>query len=291
MPVNAQHRSVRRRRRRLPLRVSVRALAIFVLVVGAWLGRVEIRARARLRAIEFVRKVGGRIEFDDQRGNGVAIPEARSWVPGWLRCGLGDHYFHKVVDINLWRCEKVDECLAAVDGLDELQGLWMHTTDVSDAGLAHVRGLTGLRGLTLGFGTRETDAGLANLAGLTNLRNLNLRLSNITDAGMVHLAGLIRLEALHLGDTAVGDAGLVYLRRLTELRELELYDTRVGNTGLARLSGLTRLRSLNLDRSYGLRIRAAPGSTTLVCPTLPRSSSCGGSISPGLESVVRGSGT
>jgi hypothetical protein len=44
---------------------------------------------------------------------------------------------------------------------------------VTDAGLAHLRGLTNLRMLVL-IGTKLTDAGLEHLKGLTNLEGLVL---------------------------------------------------------------------------------------------------------------------
>jgi hypothetical protein len=71
-----------RRWRRFAPRMSLRVLAVLILIVGVWLARVEHRARIRLQATEAVRGIGERITFDDQGPNGVAIPSARSWVPG-----------------------------------------------------------------------------------------------------------------------------------------------------------------------------------------------------------------
>lgn len=56
-------------------------------------------------------------------------------------------------------------------------------TNVSDAGLVHLRGLTQLTSLSIS-GTKVTDAGLVYLSGLTNLTTLNLSATKVTDAGL-----------------------------------------------------------------------------------------------------------
>ena len=88
-------------------------------------------------------------------------------------------------------------------------------SNVSDAGLAHLKGLTNLS-LILG-GTQVTDAGLAHLKGLTKLKLLQLSGTQVTDAGLAHLKGLTKLRHLTLGGTQVTDAGLVHLKGLTNL--------------------------------------------------------------------------
>ena len=70
--------------------------------------------------------------------------------------------------------------------------------------------------------TRVTDAGLAHLEGLTRLEWLTLDLTQVTGAGMEHLQGLTKLETLLLSNTQVTDAGLKYLDGLTALKWLEL---------------------------------------------------------------------
>ena len=56
-------------------------------------------------------------------------------------------------------------------------------SDGTDAGVAHLKGLTQLQLLELG-NTKVTDAGLANLKGLTQLQSLDLHGTQITDAGL-----------------------------------------------------------------------------------------------------------
>jgi hypothetical protein len=61
--------------------------------------------------------------------------------------------------------------------------------------------------------TQVTDAGLAYLQGLTQLQELGLWSTQVSDAGLVHLWGLTKLNSLYLGDTAVSDAGVAELQK------------------------------------------------------------------------------
>ena len=56
----------------------------------------------------------------------------------------------------------------------------------TDAGLVHLKGLTKLEGLRLGF-AQVTDAGLTHLKGLTNLVVINLEDTKVTDEGVAEL--------------------------------------------------------------------------------------------------------
>ena len=89
----------------------------------------------------------------------------------WL-CGLfGDDKFQNIIEISFFG------------------------SDVSDADLACLEGLTNLHMLVL-EGTHVTDAGLANFKGLTSLRTLNLNYTLVSDAGLAHLKGLTNLQVL-----------------------------------------------------------------------------------------------
>jgi hypothetical protein len=81
---------------------------------------------------------------------------------------------------------------------------------VTDAGLVHLKGMTGLKWLIL-CGAKATDAGLVHIRGLTGLRELNLTDTQVTDAGLVHLKGLTVLCELKLGGTKVTNAGVAKL--------------------------------------------------------------------------------
>jgi Leucine-rich repeat (LRR) protein len=62
----------------------------------------------------------------------------------------------------------------------------MSHTQISDAGLEHLKDLTGLQRLWLSS-TRITGAGLAYLDGLTGLQRLDLIDTHVTDTGVQQL--------------------------------------------------------------------------------------------------------
>ena len=61
--------------------------------------------------------------------------------------------------------------------------------------------------------TQVTDAGLAHLKGMTKLQTLDLADAQVTDAGLKHLHGLAQLKVLYLGGTNVTEAGVQELQK------------------------------------------------------------------------------
>jgi hypothetical protein len=82
---------------------------------------------------------------------------------------------------------------------------------ITDAGLVHLQGLSQLEVLWL-YNTNITDAGLVHLQGLSQLQRLMLGNTKVTDAGLVHLQGLSQLQRLMLGNTRVTHQGVKRLR-------------------------------------------------------------------------------
>jgi len=68
--------------------------------------------------------------------------------------------------------------------------------------------------------TQVTDADLVHLKGLTGLQVLILIKTQVTDAGLVHLEDLTRLERLYFGNTQVTRAGYAALK--AELPKLDV---------------------------------------------------------------------
>lgn len=163
-----------------------------------------------------------------------------------------------------------DRSIAALKGWPQLEGLSAEGTAVTDAGLADLVGLPGLRQFVAGGektrvtadGVRRlaertqlrslslvldalTDDDLRPLAALTELRDLGLVCKNLTEKGLAHLEGLTRLERLYYpGDRT--DAGLSHLTRMTRLRDLRLFGDGVTDAGMASVGKLTGLRTLSL---------------------------------------------
>jgi Leucine-rich repeat (LRR) protein len=107
-------------------------------------------------------------------------------------------------------------------------------TEVKDAELEHLKGLSKLRRLTLND-TPITDAGLDHIKDLTSLQKLYLVDTKITDAGLERLKGLTNLQILSLAGTQVSDAGLEHLKGMSGLKEVFLYGTKVGDDGAKQL--------------------------------------------------------
>ena len=66
---------------------------------------------------------------------------------------------------------------------------------------------------TFGYITQLTDAGLAHLKGLTNLQTLDLKGTQVSDAGLTHLKLLTNLQTLWLLGTQVSVAGVQELQK------------------------------------------------------------------------------
>ena len=69
-------------------------------------------------------------------------------------------------------------------GLENLEDLDLYRTNITDAGLEHVKVLKNLRYLNLHWQKKVTDAGLEYLKGLESLQHLDLRGTNVTDEGV-----------------------------------------------------------------------------------------------------------
>jgi hypothetical protein len=164
-----------------------------------------------------------------------------------------------------------DEDLKDVSKLADLQVLDLSYSEITNAGLQHLRGLKHLHTLDL-RNTRIDDAGLQVLQHLKNLKRLYLTNCPVTDKGLVHLHELANLEELFLrgGDESVEkgvrcsyplpgdfdvwywknevtDKGLRQLKELKHLRKLYLNGRQLTDAGLKELRELTNLRELTID--------------------------------------------
>ncbi len=138
--------------------------------------------------------------------------------------------------LDLSYCSIGDERLALIQllgkihGTDTMRKLNLQGTEVTDGGLAYIKGLIGLRVLMLNK-TGVTDAGVAHLAAMHDLRTLGLAETRVTDAGLEHLKAFGKLRVLFLGHTQVTDAGLRHLAGLAKLELLSLEYSGVTDAG------------------------------------------------------------
>ena len=117
---------------------------------------------------------------------------------------------------------------------DTLQGLWLQNTQITDDEMVHLANLENLRLLNL-RGTLVTDAGIEHLGKLSTLRFLDLNGTDITDAGLSALKKFPDLQWLYLNGTNVTDAGLVHFGQMNQLQWLFLEDTAVTEAAIMKL--------------------------------------------------------
>lgn len=231
------------------LRTGFIIVTLLCVALSLWIVPAE-RQRRTVAAIE---AMGGAVDYAPFLahidGSGVSDPrESEAFPKTFLRRWLPPDYFDEVRIVLLQNMRLTDANLAHLRGLTSLESLALDNTQNTDGGLAHLQGRTGLQYLALGR-SQVTDAGLAHLQGLTGLRDLYLGHTQVTDAGLVYLQGLTSLQGLGLNDTQLTDAGLVHLQGLTGLQTLRLDNTQVTDAGLAHLQGLTGLRWLDLTKT------------------------------------------
>ena len=220
-PPNPQ--PVERRGYSIPRALWIILAAVVLLVVAVGL-HVGIPIYRHEVAIEEINRLSGKME-------------TRPRDPQRLR-QRGEHErmmrFDELIGVELVGSEVSDDTLRNLKGVTQLKWLTLAGTQVTDAGLAHLAELTQLQWLRLD-NTKVTDAGLAHLTGLTRLRNLCLDNTQVTDLGLAHLSGLAKLQWLWLGNTRVTDAGLVHVSGLTRLQGVWLGNTQVTDAGIAEL--------------------------------------------------------
>jgi hypothetical protein len=83
-------------------------------------------------------------------------------------------------------------------------------SEIGDAGLAHLEGITQLESLTL-TSSKVTDQGMKSVGRLSKLRTLELDCLALTDAGLRELHGLRDIERLKITHFDLSDAALAAL--------------------------------------------------------------------------------
>lgn len=246
--------STRTHRRRWRV-FGLRALMMFVLVLGGGLGWLAYRERVQRMAVAAIEAAGGKVAYDWEYGSEIGpagIRPARFGTkppgPKWLYDAVGPHYLGDVVDVRLGGAKADESVMAHVGRLGRLMLLDLKGADgVTDSGLVHLRRLREITSLDLAS-TGATGACLTHLAGMSRMAHLHLPDTGVTDSALAQLEGLTALERLeservHEGIT---DAGMAHLARLVNLKLLELHSPRITSRGLVHLRGMSHLIDLNL---------------------------------------------
>jgi internalin A len=240
----------RRRWSRFLPRLSVRALMVLVLAIGGGLGVMIQQARVQREAVAAIVRAGGTVGYDWQWADGEYFTETPPW-PKWLVDTVGVDLLSNVVIVDGYNGDGrlTDVEMASVGRLPHLEEVILVDCRVTDAGLAHLTGLSRLKSLDLRIAPRGKGVSLVPLEGLARLEKLDLRGLSLADANLVHLAGLTRLKEINLSQTPITDAELVHLRDLKGLRSLMLDQCCITSEGLLSLGGLNRLEVLALSRT------------------------------------------
>jgi internalin A len=220
-----------------------------VLIVGGVLGWFMHRVTVQRDAVKAIVAAGGNVKYDFEQKVAPLSPIGTAPRPNWLVEHLGVDFFADVTSVTIGT-PQTDAILFHVGSFGRLERLDARSVRVTDAGLAHLAGLSELRTLLCSGTPGLTDAGLAHLAGLKRLETLWIEApTGIEGSGMAHLAGLRRLKFLCVHNET--DAGLPKLTRLTGLRRLFISVPKVTDESLAQLAHLTSLEELAFGGESG----------------------------------------
>jgi Leucine-rich repeat (LRR) protein len=157
-----------------------------------------------------------------------------------------------VTEVHLYAGKTAGIGLAPLEKLPEIEWIGLHDSDISEAELDHLKGLTKLRRLGLAH-LKLDDASLKRIEDIATIEILFLMENPITDAGLDHLRKMTKLKELGLGQTKVADAGMVQVAAFKDLQTLGLQELKITDSGLERLKVLTRLQKLDLTHCNQLR--------------------------------------
>ena len=229
-------------------RLSVRAILVLVLIVGAALGWFLRSAKIQRQAVEVINKVGG-VQYDWQWSHGSSATRSGPWAPKWLVEAAGVDFFSNVTVVEITGHETTDLEMRHIGNLTKLEKLRLYDVRASAPELARLRGLSELRMVVM-IGPGVTDIALEALRGHTRLESVDFINTGITDAGLKNLEQLTSLQELQIGqNSSVTGTGVVHLRGLTELRKLFLDFMPITDEELVNLKGLKNLEVLYLTKS------------------------------------------
>ena len=124
---------------------------------------------------------------------------------------------------------------------------------------------------------KVTDAGMAAVAGMKGLKRLNLANTAVTDAAAGQLAGLTTLEYLNLVGTKVTDAAMPGLEKNTALKKLYVWQT--GVTKPAAESLHAKLPSITINLGWDSEVKTAQAAAPPPAPT-PTPAPAAGPLDP-----------
>jgi internalin A len=213
------------------------------------------------RAAKWVDGLGGKVTRDDKQPGRPIIEVNLGGNKKVTNDGLRELAGLKgIKKLSLFFDEQItDAGMAHLKGLTTLEELTLSNTGVGDAGLAELKALTGLKKLSLAGAIRLTDAAAATINGFADLENLSLP-STITGKGLAKLVGLKKLRHFYLGGGTPGDESVRAIAEyMPALESLELGTSGLGGNGItdASVAHLTKLKKLKTAGLAGSRFTDA----------------------------------
>jgi hypothetical protein len=148
--------------------------------------------------------------------------------------------------IELLQLPTTDRTFAGLGKLKGLRSIAVQGAGATNAGLAHLAGLRGLKFLAVRKCPAISDEGLKYIVGLPELEELHLGETGATTACLARLSGMKKLKSLGLGGAPIKDDDLQHLARFPALEGVIFAENRIGPEGLAHITKATRLKSLKL---------------------------------------------
>ncbi len=169
------------KRRWFQFRLRTLLIAILVLSLPlSWFAVKLEKARRQREAVEALKGVGCQLCY----GRGYT-PSVVRWMPTVL--SGGSVYVPTILFGG--DSELTDAGLRNIHEFREparITRIYLDRTDVTDAGLENLKGLTNLKGLSLDS-TQVTDTGLKHLKGLSHLEELSVLNTQVTPEGVKKL--------------------------------------------------------------------------------------------------------
>ena len=184
---------------------SIRAVLILTGVICVGLGWYVNRFAGQAKAVNMVLRVGGAVDYFETADGEAGFGERT------VRMLFGDKYADDVRGISLVSTDVTDRELALLRYCTELQQLDLDYTQIGDKGLLSLTGLQKLEWLDV-EDTAVTDEGLKSIAQLHGIRNLILDDNPITDEGIMQLKDMPNLTSVRLKKTRVTDEGIARLK-------------------------------------------------------------------------------
>jgi len=144
---------------------SIRSLLLLTLAIAvpcSWFAAARQQARKQREVVDEIKTDGGSVmcEYEIDPSSALVESDAPSWLEWPLKL-FGDDMFANVRLVSLGKAEGIDAWLERLNEFPQLRYLDCSATDVSDAGLQHLKGLAKLDILYLS--NKVSNAGIADI--------------------------------------------------------------------------------------------------------------------------------